>query len=98
MTMGAGGIAPLEMTMLTALPTAACVVATGVWLITDPAGTVGLDALLTVPTTRPAFVMAVLAADCVRLRTLGTATITGPVDTTKSTALPGVTITAAAGF
>src|SRR6185436_15938386 len=56
---------PVETTRLTALPVATCVPPAGFWLITDPAGTVALDALLTVPTTSPALVIAVAAADWV---------------------------------
>ena len=62
--------------------------AAGVWLITDPAGTVVLDAVVTVPTVRPAPVIAVVAAACVRPTTLGTATCGRPDETTSATALP----------
>src|SRR5262245_24376969 len=87
---------PDETTRFTALPTVACVPDTGVWLITEPAATVVLDCCVTVPTTRPAFVIAVEAAVCVRPTTLGTATCGGPDDTTRFTALPTVTRVAAA--
>ena len=35
---------PVETTSATALPTSTCVPAAGFWLMTDPAGTVALDA------------------------------------------------------
>src|SRR5262249_36425019 len=53
---------PVDTTRFTALPVATCVPAAGDWLITDPLGTVGLAALVTVPRTRPAPVIAVVAA------------------------------------
>ena len=40
--------------------------------MTDPAGTVALDAVVTVPTARPAAVRLAVAAACVRLTTFGT--------------------------
>ena len=42
--------------------------------MTEPAGTVVLDAVLTVPTVRPALPSAVVAAAWVRFTTFGTAT------------------------
>ena len=59
--MPAGG-EPEEMTSETALPLAACAPPSGDWLMTRPAGTVELDAELTVPTVSPALVMAFDAA------------------------------------
>ena len=56
-----------------------------------------LDVVVTVPTTSPAFAIAVVAATCVRPRTLGTATCGGPDETTSETALPLATCVAAAG-
>src|SRR6185436_9502842 len=82
---------PEETTSDTALPTLTCVPLIGDWLMTDPAGTVVLVAVVTVPTTSPAFVMAVVAAVCVRPTTLGTATCGRPEDTTSETALPTLT-------
>src|SRR5262245_23753281 len=82
---------PDETTRFTALPTVTCVPETGVWLITDPAATVVLDCCVTVPTSRPAFVIAVEAAACARPTTFGTATCGGPDETTRFTALPTVT-------
>ena len=50
--------------------------ATGLWLITVPAGTVTLVCWVTVPTTKPALAMAVLAAACACPTTPGTFTRT----------------------
>src|SRR5919204_602802 len=79
---------PDETTSDTALPTATWVAATGDWLITNPAGTVVLEDVVTVPTTRPALVIAVVAAVWVRPTTFGTETCGGPDETTSDTALP----------
>ncbi len=57
--------------------------------MTLSAGTVVLLAVVTVPTVKPAVVMAVRAAVCVKPTTFGTA---GPRDTTKTTALPAATL------
>ena len=65
--------------------------------MTFPAATVLLAAVVTVPTTRPAPVIAVVAAACVRPTTFGTATCAGPVDTTRFTAEPALTCVPAAG-
>src|SRR3954465_6107588 len=88
---------PEETTRATALPVFTCVPATGVWLITDPAAPVVLDAFVIAPTVRPAFVIAVLAAVCVRPVTLGTATCGRPEETTSATALPMFTCVPAPG-
>src|SRR5215813_13604697 len=88
---------PDDTTRFTELPTVTWVAAAGVWLITEPAATVVLDCCVTVPTTRFAFVIAVVAAVCVRPTTFGTATCGGPDDTTRFTELPTVTWVAAAG-
>ena len=66
--------------------------------MTDPAGTVRLDAVVTVPTVRLAAVSALLAAACVRSTTLGTATCGSPDETTRATAVLMTTSVAAAGF
>src|SRR5215510_1720384 len=66
--------------------------------MTDPDGMVVLDAVVTVPTARPAAVSVLVAAACVRFTTLGTATVGGPDDTTSATALPTATCVPAAGF
>ena len=57
-----------------------------------------LDAVVTVPTVRPAVVIADVAAACVRPTTFGTATCGGPDEMTKATALPTFTCVAAVGF
>ncbi len=62
-TVTSGG--PLLTTRFTAEPATTFVPAAGVWLITVPAGTVGLDCVVTVPSARPAVVIAVVAAACV---------------------------------
>src|SRR6185295_6102001 len=69
--------APDDTTSDTALPVTTCVPADGLWLITDPDGTVVLDAVVTAPTVRPAAVIAAVAADRVVLTTFGTATVVG---------------------
>src|SRR3954453_13069551 len=89
---------PDETTSATALPTFTCVAAVGFWLITDPDGTVVLDAVVTEPTVRPAVVIADVAATCVWPTTFGTATCGGPDETTSATALPMFTCVAAVGF
>ena len=53
--------------------------AVGVWLITDPDGTVRLETRVTVPTVSPAATMALLAAACVTPATLGTTRTTSSV-------------------
>ena len=89
---------PDEITSATAVPVATCAPLAGFWLITDPDVTVVLDAVVTVPSVRPAFVKSFVAADCVSLTTEGTVTSTGPVETTKLTALPTSTCVPPAGF
>src|SRR3954452_19894426 len=79
---------PEETTSATAMPVATCVPATGDSLITEPAGTVVLEAVVTVPTTRFALVIAVVAAAWVRPTTFGTGTCGRPDETTSATALP----------
>src|SRR4029078_8647399 len=82
---------PDETTSDTALPTLTCVPLTGDGLMTDSAGTVVLVAVVTVPTTRPAFVIAVVAAVCVRPATPRTATRGQPSGNKRATALPTLT-------
>src|SRR3954462_4629797 len=65
---------PDEMTSATALPIVTCVPAAGDSLITEPAGTVVLEAVVMAPTARFAPVIAVAAAACVRPTTFGTPT------------------------
>src|SRR3954466_7858662 len=69
---------PDETESATALPMTTCGPAAGVLLITQPAGTVVLDAVVTAPTVSSAFVIAVVAAAWVRPTTLGVATCGGP--------------------
>src|SRR5204862_1870530 len=73
----ATGAGPLETTRLTAEPLATLVPAAGLSLMTLPEATVLLDCIVTVPTVRPAPVMALVAAACVWPTTFGTATF-GP--------------------
>ena len=89
---------PLETTSATAVPVATCVPAVGTWLMTDPDGTVVLDAVVTVPSVRPAPVIADVAAACVWPTTFGVATCGRPVDTTIAIALPTATCVPAAGL
>ena len=92
------GGGPDETTRFTALPGLTCVPAVGLSLITLPEATVLLAWVVTVPTTRPASVIAVVAAACVSPTTLGMATVPGPEDTTRLTAPPGFTWIPAAGL
>src|SRR5712691_7235059 len=89
---------PDDTTSATALPVTTCVPATGFWLITAPDGTVVLDAVVTVPSAKVAFAIAVVAAACVRPTTSGVATCGGPDETTSATALPVTTCVPATGF
>jgi hypothetical protein len=65
--------------------------------MTDPAGTVALDAVVTVPSVRPAAVKSVVAAACVSPTTEGTVT-GGPDEITSATALPAATCVPLVGF
>jgi hypothetical protein len=89
---------PLETTMFTAEPAFTLVPAVGVSLITLPEATVLLEAVVTVPSTKPAPVIAVVAAACVSPTTFGTDTLAGPLETTMFTAEPTFTVVAAAGL
>src|SRR4029079_4365466 len=91
---------PSETVSATAVPGATLAPAAGLWLMTDPAGTVALFALVTAPLVRPAAVIADCAAAWVRFTTFGTVTVTGagPSETTSATAVPGATLVPAAGF
>ena len=89
---------PLEITRFTAEPTFTLVPAAGFSLITSPEGTVLLDAIVTVPSTKPAPVTAVVAAACVSPTTFGTNTFAGPLETTKFTAEPILTLVPATGL
>jgi hypothetical protein len=92
------GAGPLDTTKFTADPAATLVPATGLSLITSPDGTVLLDAVVTVPSTKPAPVIAVVATACVSPTTFGTLTFAGPVDTTMFTADPAATLVPATGL
>jgi hypothetical protein len=56
------------------------------------------NAVVTVPSTKPASVTAVVAAACICPTTFGTATCGGPVEMTRFTTEPTVTFVPAAGF
>src|SRR5262245_55938554 len=88
---------PLDTVRLTALPCATCVPAVGDCEMTDPAGTVVLDAVVTVPSVRFAPAIADVAAAVVRPTTFGTATCGGPLDTVRLTELPWATCVPAVG-
>src|SRR5204863_9779039 len=66
--------------------------------MTDPAGTVRLDVVVTAPTVSVADVIALEAAACVRFTTLGTATCGRPDDTTSDSAVVRRAAAAAAGL
>src|ERR1700688_3509219 len=87
-----------ETTRLTTDPVDTDAPATGLSLITLPEGTVLLDIIVTVPTTRPALVMAVVAAACVNPTTFGTNTCPDPVETTRLTAVARLTTVPATGL
>src|SRR4029079_2509532 len=88
---------PLDTVSAIALPTTTSLPAAGAWLITDPAGTVMLDAVVTVPTTSCAAVIAVVAALSVRPTTSGALTCGRPLDTVSAIALPTTTSLPATG-
>src|SRR5690349_5899144 len=79
---------PEDIVRLTADPVLTSVPAEGFSLMTLPAGMVLLDDWVTVPSTSPAPAIAVVAADCVRPTTFGTATWAWPVETVRLTADP----------
>jgi hypothetical protein len=56
-----------------------------------------LDTVVTVPSVRPALVIALVAPVCVSPTTFGTMTCGGPDDTTSETALPVATCVPDAG-
>src|ERR671935_48572 len=72
---------PDDTTSATAVLMTTSVPAAGLWLITDPEGTVRLDCVVIAPTVRLAAVMALDAAAWVRLTTSGTATCGNPEET-----------------
>src|SRR3954467_13319033 len=89
---------PDETVSAIALPTTTSAFAAGFWLMTDPAGTVMLDAVVIVPSTSCAVVSAVVAAACVSPTTFGALTCGRPVDTVSAIALPTTTSAPAVGF
>src|SRR5207237_3987394 len=94
----AGGAGPLETTRLTAEPLATIVPAVGLSLMTLPEAAVLLDCIVTVPTVRPAPVMALVAAACIWPTTFVTATCAGPLEATRLTAEPLATFVPAVGL
>ena len=92
------GGGPEEITSATLVPPATIVPAMGVWLTTDPAGTIALVTFDTVPTSSPALVSVVAAAACAMFTTDGIATGGGPVETARLTAVPTVTDVPAIGL
>src|SRR3954465_146816 len=88
---------PDETVSAIALPTTTSAPAVGFWLMTDPAGTVMLDAVVIVPSTSCAVVSAGVAAACVSPTTFGALTCGRPVDTVSAIALPTTTSAPAAG-
>jgi hypothetical protein len=89
---------PSETTKSTAEPCGTEVAAAGFWLITLPVATVALLTLLTWPAVSPAVVRALVAAVDVRPVMAGTATRTEPEESTRLTAVPGLTAAPAAGL
>src|SRR3954468_9319157 len=79
---------PDETTSATALPVATWLPEIGDWLMTEPAATVVLVAVVMAPTVRFAPVIAVVAAACVRPTTFGPGTCGRPARTTRAEALP----------
>ena len=86
------------MTRFTAEPRFTLVPAVGLWLITSPAATVLLVAVVTVPSNKPAPVMAVVAAAWVSPTTFGTETLAGPVEMIRFTVEPVFTLVPAVGL
>jgi hypothetical protein len=92
---------PLDTTRFTDDPVLTEVPAVGLSLITSPEGTVELEAVVTVPTTNPTPVIAVVAAVCVSSTTFGTitcVTCAGPLEITRFTDDPVFTDVPAVGL
>src|SRR3954468_18267928 len=89
---------PVDNVSATALPTTTSAPAAGDWLMTLPDGTVMLDAVVSVPTTSCAPVIAAVAAACVKPTTAGALTCGRPLETVSAIALPTTTSAFAAGF
>ena len=78
---------PVDTTIATALFCGTLLPATGAWLITLPAGTVALFALVTAPTVNPTPVIVDCAVAWSIPTTLGTVTSPGPSDRVNDTGL-----------
>ncbi|HEX9140505.1 MAG TPA: hypothetical protein VF848_12000 [Steroidobacteraceae bacterium] len=91
-------VGPVLTVRFTADPLATLVPAVGFWLMTSPAASVALLAIVTVPRFRPAPVIAVVAAAWVSPTTFGTLTDAGPLLTVRFTAAPLATLVPAAGI
>src|SRR3954471_2796891 len=89
---------PDETVSAIALPTTTSALAAGFWLMTDPAGTVMLGAVVIVPTTSCAVVIVVVAAAWVNPTTFGALTCGRPVEIVSAITLPTTTSALAAGF
>src|SRR3954467_14511204 len=89
---------PVEIVSATALPPTTSAFAAGFWLMTDPAATVMLDAVVIVPSTSCAVVSAVVAAACVRPTTFGALTCGRPDEPVSAIARPTTTSAPAAGL
>jgi hypothetical protein len=82
----------------TAEPACALVPATGLSPTMLPTGTVALFANVTVPVTSPAPTIALFAAACVNPTTFGTTVVAAPLEITRLTAEPEVTLLPDVGF
>src|SRR3954471_2781910 len=89
---------PDETVSAIALPMTTSAPAAGDWLMTLPDGTVMLDAVVIVPTTSCAVVIAVVAAACANPTTAGVLTCGRPDETVSAIALPTRTSALAVGF
>jgi hypothetical protein len=89
---------PLETISATVELDVTVVPATGLSLITRPAAIVELLCVVTLPTTSAVLIIAVVAAVGVSPSTLGTVTFATPVEITRFTAEPDVTVLPAAGL
>ena len=94
---GDGDGEPVETTMFTVEPLSTFSSAAGSWLMTDPAGTVVLVCCVTVPSLRPAAVIALVASVCVMLVRSGTVACGLPLLTQYVTVSPRFSSVSAAG-
>src|SRR3954465_507350 len=88
---------PDETVSAIALPTTTSALAAGFWPMTLPDGTVMLEAVVMVPTTSCAPVIAVVAAAWVKPTTAGAVTCGSPDEIVSAIALPTTTSAPAAG-